>query len=253
MSLRISYDFWQPPPPPQNKGVIPLGLDEDDHAVTIDLPLLLSGRLLIQGPSGSGKSTLIRHLISQCPIQWLAIDPEGEYRNLPQLGGNATRLFSSGVLDISDYSREKQLLYLAACIDSLIAAPQELWTRRCLVIVDEVEIFTPTDVSAFEDPSVGKRSRSALIELMSRGRKRGLIACIATHRLAQLAASVRAEARNLLIGGSSFDVDIHRAADALGWTPKKAFAIIPQLPVGCFLASGPAFSKSPSLVRIPKP
>lgn len=238
MMITTSYQWaspWEALPACHEKHIT-LG-DGEGGPVTLDLDLLLSGRLLIQAPSGAGKTTLLKRLISQCAriVQHIIVDPEGEY---------------VGSLDFSDFSREQQLTKLAELVQKLMQAPRN---EPLLVVIDEVEIFTPTDCSAFDDPRVGKRSKMALVELMSRGRKRKLIACIATHRLAQLAASVRAEARNLIIGGSSFDVDIRRAADALGWAEKKAFEIIPKLPVGHFVCVGPAFNKSPAIVKIPQP
>lgn len=273
--LQVRYDWWKDhqPQPAANPKVV-LGDEISGPPIEIDLDKLLSGRLLIQGPSGSGKSTLLRRLISQCDqfLQWVLVDPEGEAANqklklalgrsapLVQRQQHAKGAFDalwtrqenlSHVRDISEMSREQQLVYLADYIQGLVNVPRELWSKRLLVIIDEVEIFTPSDTTAFDDPGVGKRSRSALVEIMTRGRKRGLITVVATHRLAQLAASVRAEARNLLIGGSSFDVDINRAAGILGWTQRRAEEIIPHLPVGCFICCGPAFSKSPAIVRIP--
>lgn len=265
MSIEIKWGSspWGDPPQVHPKPV--LGVNEDGNEVTLDLDRLFAGRLLIQGPSGSGKSSLLRRLIHECAphVQWLSIDPEGEThseltRSAPfwhdKLATNMRAKGVSTIIDISDMVREHQLIYLTKFINGLLNAPRELWVNRSLVIIDEVEIFTPSDTSAFEDPSVGKRSRSALVDLMSRGRKRGLCGIVATHRLAQLSASVRSEARNLLIGGCSSDVDIHRAADLLGWSRGKAFAILPQLSAGQFVAFGQAFEpKQLCIIQVTPP
>jgi hypothetical protein len=187
-------------------------------------------------------STLLRRLIHESAphVNWILIDPEGEHTSMPP-----------GVWDLSEYPREQQLIQLTDFIQGLINSPREQWKTMMLVIIDECELFTPQDTSAFDDPSVGKRSRSALVDLMSRGRKRGLCGIVATHRLAQLSASVRSEARNLLIGGCSSDVDIHRAADLLGWGRSKAFAILPKLSAGQFVAFGQTFEpKQQCIVQV---
>lgn len=264
--ISIKYQGWgfTPPVAANRPERIVLGPDADGDEVTIDLDMLHAGRLLIQGPSGAGKSTLLRRLMAQCAsfIQYAILDPEGEhkqehtlFRTNPAQGANDAKWLrgnsTSCAINISDMTREQQLRYATEFIHGLIDAPREQWNNRLVVIIDEVEIFTPQSADTFDEPKVAKRSKQALVELMSRGRKRGLISVIATHRLTQLAPSVRAEARNFLIGGSSSDIDISRAARAIGWSEQKAFQILPKLPVGCFVAVGQCFSKSQTIVRIP--
>jgi uncharacterized protein len=267
MAFTVKYDWWGVPfgnsSPELHQRPI-LGVNEDGEEVSIDLDQLFSGRLLIQGSSGSGKTSLIRKLISICSpyVQWIFIDPEGVagsfQRNNPDTADGDAKWMRyrniSTIVDISDMTRERQLIYVTRFINSLIDTPEELWINKCLVIIDECEILCPTDTSAFNDPGVGKRSRAALVDLMSRGRKRGICGIVTTHRLAQLAPSIRSEARNFLIGGCSFDVDIHRAAELLGWARNKAFAILPKLSPGQFIAYGSCFGpKQLQIVQVSSP
>jgi len=85
---------------------------------------------------------------------------------------------------------------------------------------------------------------------MSRGRKRGLCGVLATQRLARLAKSVVSEAFNFLVGLNTLDLDIRRAAETIGWDARKAFDRLPSLVPGEFVASGPAFSRAPAVLRV---
>ena len=92
-------------------------------------------------------------------------------------------------------------------------------------------------------------SLAAMINLMCRGRKRGLAGVIATQRLAKLAKNVAAEASNFLMGRTFLDIDMARAADLLGMDSRQADAIR-DLARGEFLALGPAIARRPVSVRI---
>lgn len=87
-------------------------------------------------------------------------------------------------------------------------------------------------------------------DLMSRGRKRGLAGVLATQRLARLAKSVVSEANNFLIGLNTLDLDIRRAAETIGWDARRAFDRLPMLSAGEFVAVGPAFSRSPAVIKV---
>lgn len=85
---------------------------------------------------------------------------------------------------------------------------------------------------------------------MSRGRKRGLAGVLATQRLARLAKSVASEMHNFLVGMNTLDLDIRRAAETIGWDASRAFDRLPMLAPGDFVAVGPAFSRSPAVLRV---
>ena len=260
----------RPTMPQLRPGDIHLGDAETGEQIGIEPAKLIDGRLLIQGASGAGKSWTLRRLLEQtaATLQQIVIDPEGEFRSLAEKFGHAiidaARLDPAGVaeaarrvrehrlsvlLDLSDLDREGQMQAVAAFISALIEAPREQWTPA-LVAIDEAHLFAPFGGQAAESSSVRKAAIAAVTDLMSRGRKRGLAGVLATQRLARLAKSVASEVHSFLIGLNTLDLDIRRAAETIGWDARKAFDRLPMLEPGDFVASGPAFSRSPAVVRV---
>lgn len=259
-------------PVPADANVITLGRLDVNKAidVTLDIAKLLEGRLLIQGASGAGKSWTLRRLLEQSAgrIQQIVIDPEGEFRSLaeelghlyveghrlkgPALAEMARRARSnrvSMVVDLSDCRREEQMMAVAAIFHALVECPQEMW-HPALVAVDEAHLFAPWGSQGQESTAVRKASIAAVVDLMSRGRKRGLAGVLATQRLARLSKSVVSEVHNFLIGINTLDLDVKRAAETIGWEVRKAYDRLPTLTPGEFIATGPAFSLSPVEVMI---
>jgi hypothetical protein len=66
-------------------------------------------------------------------------------------------------------------------------------------------------------------SAGAVKDLATRGRKRGFCAVLATQRLSKLHKDAAAECNNKLIGRTSLDVDVKRAATSSG-SPKEQLA-----------------------------
>lgn len=213
--------------PPADPNAIVLGkLDMNRNIdVAIDLAKLMEGRLLIQGASGAGKSWTLRRLLEQCGdrIQQIVIDPEGEFKTLaeelgylyveghklkgPALAELARRARVnrvSMVIDLSDSRREEQMTAVAAIFHALVECPQEMW-HPALVAVDEAHLFAPWGTQGQESSAVRKASIAAVVDLMSRGRKRGLVGVLATQRLARLSKSVVSEVHNFLIGINTLD------------------------------------------------
>ena len=58
------------------------------------------------------------------------------------------------------------------------------------------------------------------------------------------------EAVNFLVGLNTLDLDIRRAAETIGWDARRAFDRLPMLEPGDFVAVGPAFSRSPCVLRV---
>lgn len=235
-----------------------------------DLARLLDGRLLVQGTSGAGKSWTLRRIIEQTAdsVQQVIIDPEGEFSSIPDkythtrieahkldsaaLAVLATRIRAhrlSVVVDMSEMDRDGQLQGVSAIFDALINAPRTQWSP-CLVVVDEAHLFAPFGGQSAATTAVRKAAIGAVVDLMSRGRKRGLAGVLATQRLARLSKSVASEVHNFLVGMNTLDLDIRRAAETIGWDASKAFDKLPGLSPGDFIAVGPAFNRSPSSVRI---
>ncbi|AYJ85843.1 ATP-binding protein [Sphingomonas paeninsulae] len=247
---------------------VDMGEDRTGKSVPIDLEELLATRLLVQGNSGSGKSHLLRRLLerSASQVQQIIIDPEGDFVTLagphghvaieavqysaPEVLRFASRCRehrTSVVLSLEGLEMEGQMRCAAAFLSGLFDAPREHWFPA-LVVVDEAQIFAPAS-GADVSEEVRRASLSAMTNLMSRGRKRGLAGIIATQRLAKLSKNVAAEASNFLMGRTFLDIDMARAADLLGMERRQAEAIR-DLERGSFLALGPAICRRPIAVKI---
>lgn len=238
--------------------------------VGIDLAKLLDGRLLVQGTSGAGKSWTLRRIIERTygMVQQVIIDPEGEFRSLSErydhvvveahkldpaalgvLGARIRAHRFSVLLDMSELDRDGQLQAIASFFEALINAPRAHWTP-CLIVIDEAHLFAPFGGQVLTASSVRKAAIGAVVDLMSRGRKRGLAGVLATQRLARLAKSVVSEVHNFLVGMNTLDLDIRRAAETIGWDASRAFEQLPKLAPGDFIAVGPAFSQAPIAFRV---
>lgn len=235
--------------------------------VQLDVEVLVGTRLLVQGVSGSGKSTAIRGLLEQTSghLPHLVIDREGEFATLRErfpyvLAGRegdvpaTTRsakllvrriveLGTSVVVDLSDLRLHEQREWVRLAFEELVHLPREHW-RPLLVSLDEGHLFAP------ERGSGESVATQAVIDLATLGRKRGYCLVVATQRLSKLHKDCAAELLNKFIGYTD-DVDLQRAGDQLGMT-KEQRATLKTLEWGQFWAYGPAVSKQPLLVQMPK-
>lgn len=226
--------------------------------VEIDLDKAIESRVLIQANSGGGKSYTIRRFIEQAfgKKQIIVLDPEGEFANLRSKfdfvyagpGGDApveTRsaallarklleLKASAIIDLYELSPQERKHYVRLFLESMVNAPKELW-HDCFVVLDEAHIFAPE-----KDQS---ESLGAVIDLASRGRKRGYCLIPATQRPAKLNKDVAAECNNKLIGRASLDIDRKRCAEELGFTTKEQILSLRNLEPGEFYAFGPAIGR----------
>lgn len=232
----------------------------------IDLPTLLETRLLVQANSGGGKSWALRRLLEQTArgVQQLVIDPEGEFATLRERfdyviaaprGADAVaspqtaallsrRLLETGVsaiLDVYDLKAHERQVFVRRFLEALVNAPRNLW-HPVLLVIDEAHIYCPQNGKAEAAPAV--------IDVCTRGRKRGLCPVLATQRLSKLHKDAAAETLNKLIGRTGLDVDVRRAADELGMTPREAMEQLRGLPAGTFWAFGPALSPTVQRARI---
>lgn len=232
----------------------------------LNVPSLLETRLLVQANSGGGKSWAVRRLLEQTAggVQQLVIDPEGEFATLREhfdyiicapSGADAVatpktaallarRLLEAGVsavLDIYDLKAHERQLFVKRFLDALINAPRSLW-HPVMVVLDEAHTFCPQTGSA--------EAASAVIDLATRGRKRGQCLVLATQRLSKLHKDAAAECLNKLVGRTGLDVDVKRAADELGMTPRDAMEQLRGLAPGEFYAFGPALSNAVAKVKI---
>jgi len=232
----------------------------------LDLERLLQTRLLVQANSGAGKSWALRRLLEQThgKVQQIVIDPEGEFASLREKfdyvlaarqGGEtladprvakllAERLLELGVsaiIDIYELKPHERVRFVRLFLDALVEAPKTLW-HPVLVLLDEAHVYAPEQGNA--------ESADAVKSLATRGRKRGFCLVAATQRLSKLHKDVAAECNNKLIGRSSLDVDMKRAADELGFTTKEQRAQLRDLDAGEFFAFGPALVRTVQRVTI---
>lgn len=238
--------------------------DGADAPVRIDLPLLVDTRALIQAMSGAGKSWMLRRILEQSHghVQQLVLDPEGEFSTLRERfdyiiagkGGDcaadprsakllARRLLELGVsavCDLYELKAHDRIRFVRCFLEALVEAPRTL-RHPVLVVIDEAHIFAPEKGQA--------ESCAAVIDLCTRGRKRGLCAVLATQRLSKLHKDAAAELRNVLIGATGLDIDQARAGDVLGFGKLDRLALRDLKP-GEFWAYGPAISRSVVRVQV---
>ena len=247
---------------------IVLGTTTSKIAVTLHLEELLATRLLVQGNSGSGKSHLLRRLIEQSApyVQQVIVDPEGDYvqladryghvviaaqdysgKGMEEIGARVRQHRYSAVLNLESMPDiDGQMRQAAAFLRGMFDAEREHW-HSVLVFVDEAQIFAPSGTEGSDDAR--KATLAAMVNLMCRGRKRGLCGIIATQRLAKLAKNVAAECANFLMGRTLLDIDMARAADLLGMDKKKA-EIFRDLTPGRFIGLGSAIARRPIEISI---
>ena len=227
--------------------------------ISIDLEKLLKTRMLIQANAGGGKSYLIRKLLEEThgKVQQIVLDLEGEFSTLREkydyllvgtegdipievrsaelLAKKLLETHVSAILDLYELKKHERILFVKIFLDSMINAKKELW-HPVLVIIDEAHVLCP------EGKSGSAESTGSVIDLMSRGRKRGFCGVLATQRIAKLHKDSTAECNNKLIGRTSQDIDMKRAGDELGFTSKEQIRSLRNLKEGEFFAFGTAIS-----------
>ncbi len=223
-----------------------------------DVGVLVDTRLLLQANSGGGKSWALRRLLEQThgQVQHLVLDPEGEFATLRErfdyvvaarqggdtpadprsaklLAEKLLELGASAIIDLYELKAHERVRFVGSFLEALINAPKALW-HPALVVVDEAHVFCPEQGDA--------ESAGAVIDLATRGRKRGFCAVLATQRISKLRKDAAAELNNKLIGRSALDVDMRRAGDELGFTTREQRQDLRELDPGEFFAFGPAFA-----------
>lgn len=241
-----------------------------DREIGIDLDLLLKTRLLVQANSGGGKSWLLRRLAEHLygKVQVILIDPEGEFatlreqfgyvligkggeapadpRSAAQIAHKLLELQAPAVCDLYELAPEARHAWVRLFLDAMIDAPRELW-HPVIVILDEAHQFCP------ERGHGDSEAKHSVISMATRARKRGFCIVLATQRLGKLCKDAAAELQNILIGQTFLDVDLRRAAEALG-IPRadqaRFFEQMKCLEPGRFYALGRAISTHQVLVKV---
>ena len=241
---------------------------------TLDLDSLIATRLLIEGGSGSGKSYRIRWLLELTYdyLPQIILDLEGEfytlrekfdyvlvgkegcdvnidYRGAKTLARKILELNTSVIIDLYEYEPWQRIRFVKDFLDALIDMPKELYAQR-LIVVDETHQFAPQQGKS--------ESLNSVINLATRGRKRGLCAVFATQRPSKLHKDAAAECLNKMVGRMGQDIDMKRAYEDLGFTTKEQYYSIRQLKPGTFFGFGPAISNEiitlpPCLVKTSHP
>ena len=236
-----------------------------NNETKIDLPKLIDSRLLVQANSGGGKSWLLRRLLEQShgKVQQIILDPEGEFstlrekfdyvlcgkggdtpaesRSAAMLAKKLLELNVSAIIDLYELHPQERKHFVRLFLDAMVNAPKELW-HDCIVVLDEAHVFAP---EKGESEAFG-----AVVDMATRGRKRGFCLIPATQRISKLHKDVAAECNNKLIGRSSLDIDMKRSGEELGFTSKDQFMSLRQLEPGEFYAFGPALSYEIKKVRV---
>lgn len=232
---------------------------------SVKLAELMATRLLIQGASGSGKSYALRRLLEQTQhVQQIVIDPEGELVTLAdrfpyivlsadsdeaplrphsasQLATTLLRSGHSAILCLDGFEVEDMQDFVANFIKGLMAITKEDY-RYLILAIDEAQLFAPQQDVA--------ESKKPMLDLAARGRKRGFCPVIATQRLSQLHKGVASHLLNKLVGLTTLDNDVERAAEQLGMKTSKAAELLRSLDRGEFMSYGPALTYDVSKVMI---
>lgn len=238
-----------------------------DIGIKIDLEKLISSRLLLQASSGGGKSYALRKIAEQLinHVQVIIVDIEGEFVSLREkypfalvgkegeiplniryaetLAHKLLETNLSAVIDLSEMEVYQRRIFAKRFAQALIESPKSLW-HPCVVIIDEADFFAPQ----------GKESEStnAIVNLSSRGRKRGICPIYATQRIAKLHKDVTADVLNKIIGLTGQDVDQQRAGSELGFANKEDTRSLRKLQPGEFYAFGPAINNEVTKFKVSK-
>ena len=164
----------------------------------LDLNKLISTRLLVQANSGGGKSWLLRKILEEShgKVQQIILDLEGEFSTLRErydyllvgrdgeipcniktaqlLSKKILELNVSTIIDLSELKHHERITFVKRFLDGLLDAPRKLW-HPALIVVDEAHQFCPQASKS--------ESASSVIDLMTRGRKRGFCGILATQRI----------------------------------------------------------------------
>ena len=244
-----------------------------------DVAALIASRLVVFGSSGSGKSHAIARVLESArslededgvqPVQRIVLDTEDEYGHLRAAPGSdyvligedgevplrpdapaelAELLTETGVsaivqLNAIDELEDRQQ-FVGEFVKKLMDAPKRLWRPRLLAI-DEGHLYAPLR----ESPA----SLKPIVRVATQGRKRKLGLMIATQRPAELAATVRGQCSNKLIGRLEQPLDTDAACDLLGFrkTSREAAGLLDL--EHDFWAMGPALTRRAEMVRFRAP
>jgi len=229
-----------------------------DKKLEINLPTFIDSRALICANSGGGKSYAVRKILEESAekVMSIILDVEGEFRTLREefdflligdegdvkLNMQSAKLIPkkilenniSTIIDISDLKRNERIKYVKDFLEALMELRKEFW-KPCIVVLDEAHLLAGQQEK--------QDSCSSVIDLMTRGRKRGYCGILCTQRISKLHKDAVAEANNIMIGRTGLDIDMKRASEILGFTSKHQMLTLRDLEAGEFYVFGTAISK----------
>lgn len=240
-----------------------------NQELPLNLNTLLNTRLLLQANSGGEKSYALRKILEEThgKVQHIVLDMEGEFSSLREkydyilvgkgkgadvqisiktadmLARKILELKVSTIIDLYELKQHERILFVKRFLDSIVNAKKELW-HPAIIVVDEAHNFCPQASKS--------ESASSVIDLCTRGRKRGFCAVLATQRISKLHKDAAAECNNKMIGRATLDVDIKRAGEELGFTSKDDIRRLRTLKPGEYHVFGPAFTTGIVTVKINK-
>ena len=242
---------------------------KDNSKVIIDLDSLVKNRMLIQASAGGGKSYLLRKILEETHglIPQIVIDSEGEFSTLREkfpyvligedgdlpidirsaelLAKKLLETRASAILDLYGLKKHERPIFVKKFLDAIMNVKKELW-HPTLIAIDEAHLYCP------EGKSGKSEATFSVIDLMSRGRKRGYVGILATQRLSKLNKDASAECDNRFIGKCIQDIDRVRAAAELGIASKEKIIDLRKLKPGEFYAFGSSISEEVIKIKIAK-
>ncbi|MCK9209224.1 MAG: DUF87 domain-containing protein [Ignavibacteriaceae bacterium] len=238
-----------------------------DIGIGISIQKLIETRALVQANSGGGKSYLLRKLLEEThgKVQQIILDIEGEFSSLrekfdyvvfgeggdyplsikyaDQMAKSLMELSVSAIIDLSELEHHHRIIFVERFLHRLVNLPKNYW-KPCLIVIDEAHQFCPQNGNV--------SSAKPVIDLCTRGRKRGYSAILATQRISKLHKDAAAETLNKFIGRTGLDVDMKRAAEELGMSTKQDMLSLRALGEGDFFAFGPAISNEVTRFHVEK-
>lgn len=238
-----------------------------EYKLEISLPTLVDSRALICANSGGGKSYTMRKILEETnnKVMSIVLDVEGEFRTLREqfdflligsegdveLNTKSAKLLPrkimeleiSTIIDISDLKRNERIKYVKEFLENLMELPRKegLW-KPCLIFLDEAHLLAGQQEK--------QDSCFAVIDLMTRGRKRGYCGVLCTQRISKLHKDAVAECNNIMIGRTGLDIDMKRASEILGFTSKQDMLSLRDLEAGEFYVFGTAISRCVTKAKV---
>lgn len=236
-----------------------------NNEIGMDLLKFRDGKMLLQANTGGGKSWAIRRILEQSfdKIPQIILDTEGEFSTLRQkfdyilIGKGheitadhktaallAQRLIKervSAIIDLFEMSPWERETFVKNFADAMTNAPKNLWLPT-LLVVDEAQTYAPEG----DKTECGRTLHNAAFKF----RKRHFGILFATPRISALSKNIISTCKNKLIGYTSLDIDMKRAAEELGFSSKEQMRSLRDLDPGEFFVFGPAVSKEVIKIKI---